>query len=201
VTGLGRLALDCIWIAGDGHAKPLDFRVPRVAPDLTPISPVSVKSAQEFLATVATMALTGGPHGASTYVGLGPRHQLPLSASALLDALDRGAAGSGSDVVRRVTTLMDRPVRVERRRRAATLALSVTIPIGRAIPPEIQELLHALNIVSASSYGALDRSALDNMERPTSALQGAGYASHGPLNAEPHTKEVGRAEVYNHRRL
>src|SRR4051812_8156466 len=40
---------------------------------------------------------------------------------------------------------------------------------------------------------------LDNMERPTSALQRAGYAARGPLNAEPHTKEVGRAEVYNHR--
>src|SRR4030095_1257194 len=42
---------------------------------------------------------------------------------------------------------------------------------------------------------------LDNMERPTSALQGAGYAARGPLNAEPHTKEVGRDEVYNHHRL
>ena len=29
------------------------------------------------------------------------------------------------------------------------------------------------------------------MERPTSALQGAGYAVRGPLNAEPHTNEVG----------
>src|SRR2546423_15215000 len=39
---------------------------------------------------------------------------------------------------------------------------------------------------------------LDHMERPTSALQGAGYAVRAPLNAEPHTKEVGRDAVYNH---
>jgi Transposase IS116/IS110/IS902 family len=36
------------------------------------------------------------------------------------------------------------------------------------------------------------------MKRPTSALQGAGYAARAPLNAEPHTKEVGRGEVYYH---
>src|SRR6516162_10597590 len=39
---------------------------------------------------------------------------------------------------------------------------------------------------------------LDKMERPTSALQGAGYAVRAPLNAEPHTKEAGRDEVYYH---
>src|SRR5687767_6300157 len=38
----------------------------------------------------------------------------------------------------------------------------------------------------------------DHMERPTSALQGADYAVRGALNAEPHTKEVGRDAVYNH---
>src|SRR5881392_331378 len=36
--------------------------------------------------------------------------------------------------------------------------------------------------------GFATSSILDNMERPTSALQGAGYAARGPLNAEPHTK-------------
>src|SRR5215203_1250769 len=36
------------------------------------------------------------------------------------------------------------------------------------------------------------------IERPTSALQSAGYAVRGPLNAELHTKEAGHVEVYNH---
>ena len=90
-----------------------------------------------------------------------------MSASALLDALERSGVNSWSDVVRRVTALLDRPVRVDRRRRAATLALSVAIPLGivlmgavidamvmpaisRAIPPEIEELSHALDSCHAA---------------------------------------------------
>jgi hypothetical protein len=43
---------------------------------------------------------------------------------------------------------------------------------------------------------------LDNMERPTSALHLTRVTlCLRELNAEPHTKEVGRAEVYNHHRL
>ena len=43
---------------------------------------------------------------------------------------------------------------------------------------------------------------LDNMERPTSALHLTRVTlSLRQLGAEPHTKEVGRAEVYNHRCL
>src|SRR5690242_17889855 len=61
--------------------------------------------------------------------------------------------------------------------------------------PETSAQLNGLTssiLISASSLG------LDHMERPTSALQSAGYAARGPLNAEPHTKEVGRDAVYNH---
>jgi serine/threonine protein kinase len=176
---LDRLALDCIWIAGDGHAKLLDFRVPGVEPDPTSVSRISLKSAQEFFAGVATRALAGQAHAVST-VASWPRHQLPSSALALLDALGHGTVESSSDVVRRITTLLDRPVRVARRRRAATLALSVTIPTllvvmggalsavalpaaRRAVPPQIQDLSLALDIVSAppSVYQPIHRAAVE----------------------------------------
>jgi uncharacterized RDD family membrane protein YckC len=176
---LNRLALDRIWIAGDGHAKLLDFRVPGVEPEPTSISRISLKSAQEFFAGVATRALAGQAHPAST-VGSWPRHQVPSSALATLDALGHGMVESWSDVVRRITSLLDRPVRVARRRRAATIVLCVTIPtffvvmggaLGavallaarRTVPPQIQDLSLALEVVSAppSVYQPIHRVAVE----------------------------------------
>ena len=177
---LGPLALDRLWITGEGRARLLDFRAPGAPIVPTSISPASAKAAQTFLGEVARCALTGHVNGSSTDVVRRPRHALPMSASALLDALDRGAVDSWSDVVRRVTALLNGPARVQRRRRAATLALSAAIPVGvvllgsafsavvmpamaRAISPEIEELSHALNELSmpVSRDRAVDRAALE----------------------------------------
>jgi hypothetical protein len=177
---LGRLALDYVWITSDGRAKLLDFRVTGAPLVSSPISPASTKSAQTFLSDVATTALTGYLPEAGREAGRRPDHSLPVSASALLDALDRNAVESWSDVVRRVTALLDGPVRVERWRRAATLALGVAMPVfsiligaianvilipavTRALPPGIDELSIALSTVSSlpDRGGAIDRSALE----------------------------------------
>ena len=177
---LGRVALDRVWITRQGRAKLLDFQAPGAPLVSTPTSPVSTQSAQAFLGEVAASALSGHPNEASSDVVRRPRHSLPLSASALLDALDRGSVDDWSEVERRVTALMQGPVRVARRRRAATLALSAAIPVGmlvmagvltsivmpaiqRAIPPEIEELSLALNALPPPGSGdrTINRAAVE----------------------------------------
>ena len=177
---LGRLALDFLWITGDGRAKLLDFRVPGAPLVSSPRSPASAESAQTFLSEVATSALTGHLPRTANEAGQRWRHALPVSASALLAALERNSVSNWSDVVRGVTALLDGPVRVEPGRRAATLALGVAMPLSlilmgvfanvmvlpavtRALPPGIDELSNALFTVSTlpERGGAVDRSALE----------------------------------------
>jgi hypothetical protein len=177
---LGRLTLDRLWITGAGRAKLLEFRAPAAPVASMPIPAASEKSAQTFLSDVATSALTGRVSQASPDVVRRPRHALPMSATALLDALDRNGFDSWPEVVRRVGALLNGPDRVGRRRRALTIALSVALPLGavlvgavlnavfvpaitRAIPQEIQELSSALRALSTQSGagGSFDRSALE----------------------------------------
>jgi hypothetical protein len=94
---------------------------------------------------------------------------LPLSATALLDALEHQRVESWSDVVRRTTALANGPERVERWRRATSLGLAAAIPVGlatmtgivmvvaapavmRAVTPEVQELSFLLNELSGRGF-------------------------------------------------
>lgn len=125
---LGRLALDCVWITRDGRAKLLDFQVPGAVAAPGPLVPATAHTAQMFLGELATSALTGSK-GLSSALGQRLRHSLPLSASALLDAL-AGPIGNWSDVVQRTTALLKGPDHVERWRRAASIGLACALPLG-----------------------------------------------------------------------
>jgi uncharacterized RDD family membrane protein YckC len=177
---IGGLEIDRLWITRNGRAKLLDFRVPGEPIGSTSVSPASPKTAQTFLGDVASSALTGHIKGLSIDVVRRSRLGLPMSASALLDALDRCGLDRWSDVVGRIVALADGPVRVTWQRRAATIVSSAAIPLGltlistlgvaimmpavlRAIPPEIEELSNLLNTssVPGTSGGPADRTALE----------------------------------------
>ena len=98
---LTHVALDRVWITGEGRAKLLDFRVPGAPIASTATSTASADSAQAFLSELAKSALTGRSGDGSTTLGRRVRHTLPLSALTLLDALERRAVPNWSDVVRR----------------------------------------------------------------------------------------------------
>ena len=171
---LSRLALDRVWITIQGRAKLLDFQVPGAPPDWTRLA--GAESAQAFLSQVAIRALTGDASGTTT-VSRRFRRTLPLSATALLDALEHQRVESWSDVVRRTTALANGPERVERWRRATSLGLAAAIPAGlatmsaigmvvaapavmRAITPEVQELSDLLNGLSGLGFRDQDPASL-----------------------------------------
>jgi hypothetical protein len=185
---LGHLGLDRVWITREGRAKLLDFAVPAALRVPTPDSSASATSAQKFLSEVATSALAGYS-STLTDVGRQPRHTLPLSASALLDALARSAIETWSEVVRRTAAIMNGADRVERARRAASVALCAAIPLGmalmsgavmtamtRVITAELVDLTVALDLSARPSPGA-DRAAIETY------IAGR----FGPMIKDPHT--------------
>jgi hypothetical protein len=176
---LGRLSLDRVWITREGRAKLLDFRAPG-APDISAkVSSEPVKSAQTFLSDVATCALSGRSRDLKerTETDRRPRQTLPVSASALLDALDRGQVGNWAEVVEGTRALMKRADRVQRGRRAATLALCAAWALWATLTPaaqtsmrrfvmgdrftEVQELSDALSALTANTGRAFDRAAAE----------------------------------------
>ena len=186
---LSRVALDRVWITSEGRVKLLDFQVPGAPGDPSRLA-WAEEPAQTFLSRFATSALTGDPRETSTVLRRRLRHTLPLSATELFDALDRHRVDSWSNIVRRTTALANGPERVERWRRATSLALAVAIPLGlvtvsgfavavatpavmRAITPEVQELSSLLIGLSGldsrdreppsrrSGEAAIDRAALE----------------------------------------
>jgi hypothetical protein len=175
---LAGLALDHLWMTHEGRAKLLDFRVPGAPVASAPTSPASVEWAQTFLSEVATSALAG--QRSANAVVPRARDPLLLSASALLDTLARRGFATWSDVVSRTTALMNGPDRVERWRRAMSVALCAAVPgflavttvvalrflnpvMARAFTPEIEELAAALDAASTPRNGqaAVDRTALE----------------------------------------
>ena len=176
---LGRLSLDRVWITREGRAKLLDFRAPG-APDISAkVSSEPVTSAQTFLSDVATCALSGRLRDLKerTETDRRPRHTLPVSACALLDALDRGQVGNWAEVVEGTRALMKRADRVQRGRRAATLALCAAWALSGLLTgaaqtsmrrfvmgdrfTEVQELSDALSALTANTGRAFDRAAAE----------------------------------------
>jgi hypothetical protein len=130
---LPELALDRVWITGDGRAKLLDFRAPgpggksetrnpRAEANLLP----PILAAQSFLAEVAALALEG-TGGASAKTSGEVAVPLPLHARAFLKSLSQMA---GADAVAAaLKPLLNRAAAVSRLRRAALVGGCMVFPL------------------------------------------------------------------------
>jgi hypothetical protein len=119
---LPELALDRIWITGEGRAKLLDFPAP--GPDGK--SEVRTQSVQGFLAEVAAAALEG-TRAASAKAAGQTAVRLPLHARAFLQGLSQMA---GADAVASaLKPLLRRAAAVSRWRRAAMVGGCILFPV------------------------------------------------------------------------
>src|ERR1051326_2090620 len=108
---LPELALDRVWITGDGRAKLLDF----LAPSSAPRAQGTIQPWNCFLNTVATAALTGNPKGVAQATGE-VAVPLPVHTRAFLRSLSQMA---GADAVAAaLKPLLSRVAGVSRLRRA-----------------------------------------------------------------------------------
>jgi hypothetical protein len=140
---LPELALDRVWITGDGRAKLLDFAAPGLAPadltDLTPLTPstpssappplascnpVTIQPCNLFLGAVATTALTGSVGGAASAAG---DVTTPLRARAVLKSLPQLAGAEA--VASALKPLLHRAAVVSRLRRAAVAGGCILFPV------------------------------------------------------------------------
>jgi eukaryotic-like serine/threonine-protein kinase len=123
------LALDRVWITGDGRAKLLDFPAPGIEqfPDRSGEPPIA---ATRFLDEVAAAALGGGANAAlqaADQVNV----PLPLHARAFLSGLpklsDAAAVNAG------IRPLLSRLAAITRKRRAAVVAGCIAFPLVVAV--------------------------------------------------------------------
>jgi uncharacterized RDD family membrane protein YckC len=115
---LGSLSVDRVWVTRDGRAKLLDFRAPGALPDGTAADATpTMASAQTWLSAVAARGLTGSTT------------PLPLSARQLLDRLDARTFETPATLIAELASLLTRPDRVQRWRRAASVFLPAVTPI------------------------------------------------------------------------
>jgi hypothetical protein len=175
--------LDRVWITRQGRAKLLDFRAPGAPEIAAKVSCVPAKSAQTFLSDVASCALSGRLRDLKerTETDRPPRHTLPVSACALLDALDRGQLANWAEVVEGTRALMKGADRVQRGRRVATLALCAAwalwvlftyaaqtsireYALGDRLT-EVQELSDALWELRPNTGRGLDRALFEDVAR------------------------------------
>ena len=119
------LALDRVWITGDGRAKLLDFPVPGLA-STTLCNAVPAQACNRFLAEVATAALTGRADADPAARNPVPV-PLPLHAREFLDRLPQLP---GPDVMANaLQPLLSRLAAVTRWRRAGIVAGCLSFPI------------------------------------------------------------------------
>jgi uncharacterized RDD family membrane protein YckC len=133
---LPQLALDRVWITGEGRAKLLDFSAPGLAenPEILPhggtkseTSPnPNTQTAQGFLAEVAATALAGTGE-ASAKAASEVAVPLPLHARTFLKTLPQ-LAGAGA-IAAALKPLLSRVAAVTRWRRAALVAGCVAFPV------------------------------------------------------------------------
>jgi eukaryotic-like serine/threonine-protein kinase len=127
---LPELALDRLWITGEGRAKLLDFPAPGFG-SYSPAMPANSRAAalqrpNEFLGNVAAAALAGGTVGAQSSAG-DVAVPLPLHAR---DFLKRLAQMSGADaIVAALKPLLSRTAAVSRLRRVALLTGCIAFPL------------------------------------------------------------------------
>jgi uncharacterized RDD family membrane protein YckC len=119
---LPELALDRVWITGDGRVKLLDFPAPGLASRIH----APAQASNSFLSTVATSALLGNPDGSARAAGA-VAVPLPLHARAFLEGLPQMA---GADAVATaLKPLLSRVAAVSRLRRAALVAGCIIVPV------------------------------------------------------------------------
>jgi hypothetical protein len=117
------LALDRIWITGEGRAKLLDFPAPSLPPGHT----ATLLAFGAFLNAVATTALTGTPAGAEETAD-SVAQPLPLHARAFLMGVLSPMAGAEA-VAAALKPLLTRVAAVSRLRRAALVAGCLVFPV------------------------------------------------------------------------
>jgi hypothetical protein len=151
------LAMDRVWIMGDGRAKLLDFPAPGLGDSSLPGGDGTVfESPVQFLAGVATAALSGGKPGATIAI------PLALHARTFLTRLPEFADATA--VKAAIKPLLNRLAVITRVRRAALVAGCVAFPLlstaGLALSlymmqswnqkyPGLVELSQLLNVRSA----------------------------------------------------
>ena len=119
---LPELALDRVWITGEGRAKLLDFPAPGLAPSINS-QPSPINS---FLSAVAATALTGSVAASAQAAG-DVATPLPLHARAFLKGLPQLA---GADAVAlALKPLLSRVAAVSRLRRAAVVGGCLFFPV------------------------------------------------------------------------
>ena len=128
------LALDRVWITGDGRAKLLDFRAPGLATTDVPqasnastaISSPDAGRTQHFLAEVAAAALEGRADAAANTT---PEAAVPLPLHAHTFLKDLPRLGNADAVVATVQPLLRRVTEISRLRRAAVVAGCAAFPM------------------------------------------------------------------------
>ncbi len=130
------LALDRVWITGDGRAKLLDFPAPGVVPDADGHAAATWRGprppgdrsaeARAFLSRVASAALEGRRPRATEPSGSVVAVPLPLHARKFLDQLSTSA--NVEAIVAALTPLLQRVAVVSRWRRLGVVAACVAFP-------------------------------------------------------------------------
>lgn len=153
------LALDRVWITGDGRAKLLDFPAPGLASHTTSsadgVTPPQLanRTAPQFLDAVATAALAG--RRCATAAGDVPV-PLPLHARAFLQRLPQ--LPDASAITTALKPLLSRLTFISRWRRAAVVAGCVTLPVFATVTSLLG--FAVLEKWNQSYPGLLDLSAL-----------------------------------------
>ncbi len=132
------LALDRVWIAGDGRAKLLDFPAPGLATanfhlgGAAPAAPPSPETGrtQRFLGEVAVASLEGRPN-AIAKAAANAAVPLPLHAREFLKILPQLSPANA--IATAIHPLLKRPTAVTRLRRAAVVAACMVFPLFTAI--------------------------------------------------------------------
>ncbi len=170
---LPELALDRMWITGEGRAKLLDF----AAPALPPANQASIQPASQFLNAVAAAALTGSPDGATLAAGE-VAAPLPLHARAFLRGLTQmtGAAV----VAATLKPLLNRPAAVSRLRRAALVAGCLAFPVLASLAGVFG--LTFMNELTRRNPGLMELNTLLQMR--SSGRFWAGKRAHLPADRE-----------------
>jgi len=115
------LALDRVWITGDGRAKLLDFPAPGMDGKLSPLG-----SAQPFLSEAAAAALEGRLVGVAKTVRVLATPP-PLHARDFLNRLPQFTDAEA--VINAIKPLLQRPAEVSRWRRTAIIAGCLVFPL------------------------------------------------------------------------
>ncbi len=113
------LALDRVWMTGEGRAKLLDF----TAPGLAPSNHVTIQPCNSFLSAVAATALAGSLTASAKAAGA---VAMPLHARAFLKSLPQVV--SADAVIAALKPLLRRVAAVSRLRRAALVGGCIVFP-------------------------------------------------------------------------